>query len=253
MKLKSKLIATIVSICAAIAVMGVGVWAASQNFTVSVTNNISLDFHKLGGTVSFSAATGADTYTGAAVSATDVTLLDAGVAQYGRISAAATSGTTGAEANYQFAGADFFDASKNYINADTKDATIEYTFKYVPSALDEQAGNIIAATITGDAEIYKNTDNTVTITARYFISNDGTTWYEVKNGKATAATQTLYVKAVCVYSNQTQVSAKTDSNVAWTFSVDFHIASGSDNALTGNAFTIGNSITAGKLSVTPKS
>ncbi len=43
MKLKSKLIATIVSMCAAIAVMGVGVWAStSQNFTVTIKNDIDV-------------------------------------------------------------------------------------------------------------------------------------------------------------------------------------------------------------------
>lgn len=43
MKLKSKLIATIVSMCAAIAVMGVGVWAStSQNFTVTVKNDVDI-------------------------------------------------------------------------------------------------------------------------------------------------------------------------------------------------------------------
>lgn len=43
MKLKSKLIATIVSMCAAIAVMGVGVWAStSQNFTVTVKNDVDV-------------------------------------------------------------------------------------------------------------------------------------------------------------------------------------------------------------------
>ena len=43
MKLKSKLIATIVSMCAAIAVMGVGVWASSsQTFQVTVKNDIDV-------------------------------------------------------------------------------------------------------------------------------------------------------------------------------------------------------------------
>ena len=43
MKLKSKLIATIVSMCAAIAVMGVGVWAStSQSFQVTVKNDIDV-------------------------------------------------------------------------------------------------------------------------------------------------------------------------------------------------------------------
>ena len=51
MKLKSKLIATIVSICAAIAVMGVGVWAATNTFSVTVTNQINLAFANLPGTV----------------------------------------------------------------------------------------------------------------------------------------------------------------------------------------------------------
>lgn len=43
MKLKSKLIATIVSMCAAIAVMGVGVWASTANmFTVVVNNDVDV-------------------------------------------------------------------------------------------------------------------------------------------------------------------------------------------------------------------
>ena len=43
MKLKSKLIATIVSMCAAIAVMGVGVWASSsQTFQITVKNDIDV-------------------------------------------------------------------------------------------------------------------------------------------------------------------------------------------------------------------
>ncbi len=43
MKLKSKLIATVVSMCAAIAVMGVGVWASTaQNFTVTVNNDVDV-------------------------------------------------------------------------------------------------------------------------------------------------------------------------------------------------------------------
>ena len=43
MKLKSKLIATIVSMCAAIAVMGVGVWASTaQSFTLTVNNDIDV-------------------------------------------------------------------------------------------------------------------------------------------------------------------------------------------------------------------
>ena len=43
MKLKSKLIATIVSMCAAIAVMGVGVWASSsQSFQITVKNDIDV-------------------------------------------------------------------------------------------------------------------------------------------------------------------------------------------------------------------
>lgn len=43
MKLKSKLIATIVSMCAAIAVMGVGVWASTaQSFSLTVNNDVDV-------------------------------------------------------------------------------------------------------------------------------------------------------------------------------------------------------------------
>ena len=62
MKLKSKLIATIVSICAAIAVMGVGVWAATQTFTVNVKNTVSINFQNLTGKVAISAVANADKY-----------------------------------------------------------------------------------------------------------------------------------------------------------------------------------------------
>ena len=44
MKIKSKLIATIVSMCAALAVMAVGVWAAATNFTLTISNTVNLQF-----------------------------------------------------------------------------------------------------------------------------------------------------------------------------------------------------------------
>lgn len=48
MKLRSKLIATVVSMCAAIAVMGVGVWAStSDNFTVTVKNDVDIQIIKV--------------------------------------------------------------------------------------------------------------------------------------------------------------------------------------------------------------
>ena len=48
MKLKSKLTATIVSMCAAIAVMGVGVWAStSQSFRLTVQNDIDIKINSV--------------------------------------------------------------------------------------------------------------------------------------------------------------------------------------------------------------
>lgn len=44
MKIKTKLIATIVSMCAALAVMAVGVWAAATDFTLTVSNTVSMSF-----------------------------------------------------------------------------------------------------------------------------------------------------------------------------------------------------------------
>ena len=87
MKLKSKLIATIVSICAAIAVMGVGVWAATSTFSVSVSNTVSLGFQNLDGKVTVSATTGADVVKGGKTAPTlaETTLFDNGVTSYTRM------------------------------------------------------------------------------------------------------------------------------------------------------------------------
>ena len=134
MKLKSKLIATIVSICAAIAVMGVGVWAATESFTVTVTNTVNISVANLSGTVDVEATA---TKNGSQfIAPYEETILDTvngpkdeAFAIDGTVwGGAYLLGKTGETAN---------------IDADTTEAVLTYTFTFTPAGAG--AGKITAA------------------------------------------------------------------------------------------------------------
>ena len=233
MKLKSKLIATIVSICAAIAVMGVGVWAATTSFTVTVTNNVNLAFQNLDGTVYVSAATGGDhLYNNVtAPSLTETPIFANGVTTAKTISSAAESAydeeaQTGG--NLQFLGADFL--TETYITGSTEYAALVYDFRYESEATQG------ATEVTID-EIQFPEVNGAEVTTAYYVSLDGQTWTKANDGD-TFTTQTagadIYVKAIIQYDNNDGSSVSTNqSKTVWEFSVLFEAVT---DAATSNEF-----------------
>lgn len=212
MKLKSKLIATIVSICAAIAVMGVGVWAATQSFTVTVTNTISLSFVNLEGSVSVKASTGVDSTVdgGSTPSLTSTTMYDNGTETYNTISADETAGT-----NLQFAGANFLNTTN--VNKDTSYATVLYEFTYTAN---DTSSSLTSVTVTETAAPIVTGD---VLTIAYYAKAEGQTkWIELTSGNAVTveAGKDVTILAVASYANPNHKSISTTSD-SWVFSVAF--------------------------------
>lgn len=210
MKLKSKLIATIVSICAAIAVMGVGVWAASTSFTVHVNNTVQLSFVQLDGTVTMAATSGA---TALQADKSELSIAEAAIYDSTDESKDDAEYTVSNDIT-SFLTATYVDASK------CTSAYVEYTFKYTAAAnITEGMSDLLvsvdetAAPSTTHGEFFKT---------YYFVSENGTTWYDIKDKAIiTDATTSVWVKAICVYENEDVVSFASD-DTTWNFDVVFN-------------------------------
>ena len=214
MKLKSKLIATIVSICAAIAVMGVGVWAATSSFTVSVTNNVNIEFTRLTGTVTVNAT--AKTGESVATLADKIDALEAELYTEATTDAQKTqtiSAATGDANHHQWAGADLLTTAN--VDANTKYAQLQYVFTYTPST---QAGDAFTTvTISGINEISDGQGGTITYTYQIGSTNatEDTVYYAADN---TALTVTI----TALYSNPNLVATKIGGATSnWEFTVSF--------------------------------
>lgn len=237
MKLKSKLIATIVSICATIAVMGVGVWAATQSFTVTVTNTISLSFVNLEGAVSVKASTGVDNTVsgGATPSLTATTMYDNGTETYNAISASET-----ADKNLQFKGANFFNTTN--VDKDTSYATVLYEFTYTANDASSSLTSVTVSetgtpAVTGDV-----------LTVAYYAKAEGQTkWTKLTSGTAVivAAGKDVTILAVASYANPNHKSISTTTE-NWAFTVAF-AATATGTPFTEGAVEMTGTITGGKL------
>ena len=244
MKLKSKLIATIVSICAAIAVMGVGVWAATSSFDVTVTNNVGFSFLALDGTVTISgAAQGNNLSTTAPEALTGTTgNLYAGTETEAVSKTVGKNVTDGATYDINWAGADFF--KDGFITGNTTKAALEYTIVFDATEGGAegtnkininitQTGNIPEAKLSGDANAFE---------VFYLIGTSDTNYARVTELSKTYcvdATSDIYVKAILVYSNPEAVSISAD-DAEWEFKVEMTTASGaaSGTELSGGTVTV---------------
>ena len=245
MKLKSKLIATIVSICAAIAVMGVGVWAASSSFSVTVTNTVSLAFVGLDGTVKYSA--NAEQVGAATEEVTAITTED-------KAEKTIYSGTqASAEIDVddcKLAG--FFDDAKGYIKGATTAAALMYTFTYTASD-DVAPGTAVvkySVASTGNAQGTIAGGNAFEYS--YYI-NAGEGWVEMSTAAEyyVDATVDVQIIAVAQYTNENAASIKVEGN--WTFTVAMEAllgtcktaatAAGNAAAITDGVFAVTGSAT----------
>ena len=126
MKLRNKLIATIISISMVLAVIGIGAWASVESFTATITNTVNLEFDNLSGNVVLMAAAGVDNAEDDAelpFMAEQVLYYD-GQVVYDRVSSSATQGT-----NLYWEGTKFLDSSNaglNLVNSNTESAVLVY-------------------------------------------------------------------------------------------------------------------------------
>lgn len=247
MKLKSKLIATIVSICAAIAVMGVGVWAAQTSFTVNVENSVNLSFVQLDGVITVGATTGATTGS----TNKDGGTIPAGTELYNSTSEEElltneVAAIGGEDTSDGVAGAGVVNfLTMEYINtAKCQNAYVEYTFKYVPATTD---ANGVVITLTETQIPAANSDFFET---SYYVSLDGDNWHAFTTEAAVTnldagsvfatAKTTVYVKAICTYTNTGLISVSA-ANQSWDFNVKFDTANVPEEA--GAALTDAKDIT----------
>lgn len=218
MKLKSKLIATIVSICAAIAVMGVGVWAASTQFSVQVSNTVNVAFQNLDGTFSVTGWAGGDNLseagTALAEETLDQVLYTAGTTNFNKISSAAEAAGT----NKQFTGADFLQTAN--LTGNTTKAMVAYTFHYAP-------GTTVAQNASVKVDLTKTTTPVMTgaeVTTTYYIATSetadlptGAVWYELAETVYIDSSLHFWIYAVCVYENEGTSVKTTTAN--WVFTI----------------------------------
>lgn len=215
MKLKSKLIATIVSICAAIAVMGVGVWAATQTFTVNVKNTVSINFQNLTGKVSISAVANADKY---ATDGAEITLAENELFN----SATSTTYTADVEDWTKLAAPADKDGSKflsnTYVDATTTKAAVAYTIKYTPD--ENAATGSVTVKLAGGATTPAVSGATIEV--KYYVKAGADAgWTELTTAGYTANyNEEITVMAICAYTNAAGNSVKTTA-ADWSFGVIF--------------------------------
>lgn len=246
MKLKSKLIASIVSICAAIAVMGIGVWAASTSFSVHVENSVNLSFTQLEGTVKVTGTAdayawknydekyttlGETTLYNSAISATDAT--DKSGNGIANIVGASDATNGGDEVVTDIT--NFFTGDKDTSIIDLKSccyAYVMYTFVYTPN---EHVTDDKYVDITIDETAFPQTNGDyfnsyyLIRTGSYASDNyligegDGNGDENSFNGPITLtvkADQTITITAILKYENIHCASIKTNTT-AWNFNIDF--------------------------------
>ena len=223
MKLKSKLIATIVSICAAIAVMGVGVWAATSTFTVSVTNNVNISFTNITGTIKL-VATAQKTEAADGTSLTNITddlTVDELYAAATTTTETVSIGNTTSEATHKWAGADLFTTktqSGGYIDNKTTKAVLTYTFTYTPDASAGAGFTTIQIT-----PVEPSTAKGASMEYSYMIGSQGGEADDVTGKTFYAADNTaITVTITATYENLKLVATEIGgASAVWSFNIVF--------------------------------
>lgn len=239
MKIRTKLIATIVSMCAALAVMAVGVWAATTQFTVNVTNTVNFAFET--GEYVVEAQATATKKVGEADS--DITAAYPNTELFNKkVIAGAYNEATEALGTFNTwtTNAKLVDATAGAatITEDTTEAKIQYIFKLTPSTGNSYANDIVFTLTQNTVPAPKGFTNTVAgdgFAAVYEVSTNGTDYYAITSGTAytadfakedyTAGTQTeVYIRCTLTYKNTNGKAVKVDTD--WSFSLVFNNAAG---------------------------
>ena len=218
MKLKSKLIATIVSICAAIAVMGVGVWAATTKFTVTVSNHVEFAVTNLAGTIHVKGTAKVDT---AEIYTADADKLDKDlfVSQTAGEPYSATIDAT------SYKGAGMFNnkegANQNYkITNDTKSASLSYTFTYTPVSGATGTANTLVTITPGASLPTLGSIAGASMKCTYTVNGVNTDLENSTPVKLYATPgQALEVTITCTYENANCISVNATGD--FNFTIEF--------------------------------
>ena len=230
MKLRNKLIATIVSISMVLAVIGVGAWASTESFTATITNTVNLEFDNIKGQISVMGMSGADNLDFADAPSMQEVLYDGSNVIYNQISSSATSGT-----NLYWAGTRFLDNSEDglqMVDNETEAAAFGYVFLYSPTE-DCVGTSTITAMIT-ETNVPEIAGGKLMV--KYFAALDDSGYTEIFSGQPITPiydNDELIIIAICQYYNIDGVSITTTAS-AWDFSVTFSAGKNRVEPLTGN-------------------
>lgn len=244
MKMRSKLIATIVSMCAAVAVMAVGVWAATSSFSVTISNTINIAAYNTHGAVNVWTVGAENNVAKKAAyfnselkgQTVETVVYDAN----GYVQSTIRALNEGADASTQPGLGDFaVNPSGDVVDGSQIVVWVEYV---------QTAGEFM-----NDTE-FRVTDNTAAysdhITAAYYFTLSDSaeiaamtpitagTGYGVNtaDGTALVSNGTFYVVAVLTYSNASNVSV--NESVTWSFTVDYNYQSiGTGSVATYDTYT----------------
>lgn len=228
MKLKSKLIATIVSICAAIAVMGVGVWAATSSFTVTVTNQVNIGFSNLTGSATLQAFSSHYEDTSNDLESAAVTVFDHDGTPANQTYELTDESDSTFGSYLTFFGDNTADDVA--VSTNVTQQTTAAALAYLVTFTNEDANSIIQVTAnagtapTPSVNAYDAEDNPngVKMEASAYIRVGGTgQWTKVENSYVVqpGADKTIEVLFVLEYSNPTLLS--TVINGTWQISCAF--------------------------------
>ena len=231
MKLRNKLIATIVSISMILAVIGVGAWASTESFTASITNTVNLEFDNLKGQIAVQAMSGADNLDAADEPSMQAILYDGSNVIYNQISSNATNGTS-----LYWEGTRFLDTTDDgmqVVDNETEAAVFGYLFQYSPTEACTGMSTITAMiTETALPEIAGGK-----LMVKYFATTDMLSCTEIGSGEAITPirdNEMLVVVAVCQYYNLERESISSIAT-AWDFNVTFTSGRNEITALPGGA------------------
>lgn len=246
MKLKSKLIATIVSICAAIAVMGVGVWAATSSFKVSVTNNVNINFAALNGNAKVTAYRSLDS----AIDTNDIATANSSVtiADIEDVYDDDSNSKEFAVSATNFADyVNFLTGTYVTMEKEVTAAAVAYLVEFNNTDTSQNV-NITLAGTTFDHGYTGGTGFALNAVAYARVGGTGA-WTQVADGTYKAGTAAkIEVLFVVTYANPNLASV-TGTEKSWTPSVTF-TPGDSGSALNGSTTIDAGILNAGKLVAT---
>ena len=229
MKIKTKLIATIVSMCAALAVMAVGVWAAVTEFTLTINNNVNLSFATAEVVIKGQGTTTGLTLAGD-TSIAETELFNNGTYTANATGTAADTPAAGTNANDFVTTAATWQITSGTLGGNLNQAaSISYTYTITPTTSPSYTKdvNLTVTQVTAPKYLVNGTD-VFTVTYTYTTSLDGTqvATGSLESGVAVpldfsnnSAEGTIDKCVVVCTLNYAGTTASIDVQTAWNYTI----------------------------------